>query len=250
MPEHHIERVVPTGHIFILFELDNIPRHTFGHDLKPNATYTKVWVSGMHQNYLNISAHKDSEMLVVQVKTFGAFPFFKIPIDSFTESIKPAADFFGDSIFEVREKILASMPVAEKFNVVEDWLAKQLDESLAPAQSLEDMLLAFQTNPFSKHSELIKNYPNTQKHLIHQFKKFCGLSPKALHKIIRFNNILQIIHQREEIVWTDIAYETGFSDQSHFIKEFQDFSGFNPSKYIKKGYNESIPNFFPIDPGG
>jgi len=29
IPDHSIERVVPTGHIFIIFELDNIPRNTF-----------------------------------------------------------------------------------------------------------------------------------------------------------------------------------------------------------------------------
>jgi hypothetical protein len=66
MPEHSIERVVPTGHIFILFELDDIPRHTYDKDLIPNGTFTKVWVSGINQKYLSISANKNSEMLVVQ----------------------------------------------------------------------------------------------------------------------------------------------------------------------------------------
>ncbi len=250
MPEHNIERVVPTGHIFILFELDTIPRHTYDHDLKPKATFTKVWVSGINQQYLNISAHKNSEMLVVQLKTLGAYPLFKVPIDSFSESIRPAENYFGNQILEIRKKILTTESINDKFEIIKNWLQTQIDESLAPSQSLLDMLSILQNNPFSKHGELIQSYPKTQKHLINQFKKYCGLSPKTLHKIIRFNKILQIIHESKEIKWTDIVYETGYTDQSHFIKEFQEFSGFNPSKYFKMGYNESIPNFFPIDPEG
>lgn len=250
MPEHSIERVVPTGHIFIIFELDNFLRHTFDNNLKPNATFTEVWVSGMHQKFINISAHKKSEMLVIQLKTLGAYPLFKVPIESFSESIKPAENYFGNQILDIRTNLLITTSIIDKFVIIKNWLQTQIDESLAPPKSLLEMLSVLQGNPFSKHSELVKSYPNTQKHLINQFKKYSGLSPKALHKIIRFNNILQMINQKEEIVWTDIVYETGYTDQSHFIKEFQVFSGFNPSKYIKMGYNESIPNFFPLDPEG
>ena len=81
VPDHSIERVVPTGHIFIIFELDGFIRNTFDNDtLKPNNTFTKVWVSGMHKNYISISAHQKSEMFVIQFKPFGAYPFFHLPI--------------------------------------------------------------------------------------------------------------------------------------------------------------------------
>jgi len=72
-PEHRVERVVPTGNIFVLFELDNIPRNTYDNNLNLNGTFLKVWVSGMHQSYINISAENNSEMLVVQFKTLGAY---------------------------------------------------------------------------------------------------------------------------------------------------------------------------------
>jgi YesN/AraC family two-component response regulator len=55
------------------------------------------------------------------------------------------------------------------------------------------------------------------------------------------------MNQKEDIVWTDIVYETGYADQARFIKEFQEFCGFNPSKFIKIGYNDSVPNFLPLD---
>lgn len=250
MPEHSMERVVPTGNVFLIFELDNIPRKIFDRNLTPVQTFTKVWVSWIHQNFLTISEHKHTEMLVVQFKTLGAFPFFKVHINRFCESVIPAEHYFGNSILKLRDSFLEVESAQQKLELMNEWLIHQLDDSLAPPQNLQVILNKFHESPFSKHQEIVVDYPHTQKHLISQFNKFAGLPPKTIHKIIRFNSILNIIHSKKEISWTDIVYETGYSDQSHFIKEFQEFSGFTPSSYIKKGYNESIPNFFPIEPEG
>ncbi|WP_350340143.1 helix-turn-helix domain-containing protein [Paraflavitalea speifideaquila] len=32
---------------------------------------------------------------------------------------------------------------------------------------------------------------------------------------------------------TDIAYECGYYDQSHFIHDFKEFSGYHPGQYFK-----------------
>ncbi|MBK7791000.1 MAG: helix-turn-helix transcriptional regulator [Saprospiraceae bacterium] len=54
--------------------------------------------------------------------------------------------------------------------------------------------------------------------------------------MLRFNEILKIINKNERLSWTEIAYSCDYSDQSHFIKEFTLFSGFNPLKFIKMDF--------------
>lgn len=248
--EHSIERVVPTGNIFILFELDGFQRNTFDNDLNPIGYFQGTWISGMHQHYLNISVHKHSEMLVIQFKPAGAFPFIKIPVHQLNNSVVPADTYFGDSITDLRNDIIHQQDINEKFKVVEQWLLELFDPKKAPPQEISDFVLKMQEEPFSRHNELLKEYPKTNKNLINQFKKYCGLTPKFLHRVFRFNSLLANINQKQEIAWADIVYETGYADQSHFIKEFQEFCGFNPSGYIKSGYNTSVPNFFPLDKPG
>lgn len=248
MPEHHIERVVPTGNMFFLFELDDIPRHTFDPvRLEPNATFLKAWVSGMHQNYLSISAHPHSEMLVVQCKTTGAFPFVHKPLEQLAEKVLPADNVFGNEVLIVRNEIKAKNSFAEKFQIIEQWLLQRMDKSMLPPDELVSIAEKLRAQPFSAHQHILKQYSKSQKTLIQQFKKYCGLTPKTLHRIFRFNKLLEIIKEKNEIKWSHIAYETGFSDQAHFIKDFQGFCGFNPTTYIRNEYNKQIPNFFPID---
>ena len=45
---------------------------------------------------------------------------------------------------------------------------------------------------------------------------------------------MQILHTAKYQKLSDVAYDLNYSDQSHFIREFRQFSGFNPSKFKKK----------------
>ena len=248
IPDHSIERVVPTGHIFILFELDGISRNTYDNTtLKVAGTFSKVWVSGMHRNYLSISAHKHSEMLVIQFKPFGGFPFFHLPIYKLNDKVVSADEVFGDEIFELRKKIIEKQTSSEKFGLIENWLNSRFNVEKTPNSELISIINQFVIKPESNHNTIVSSYSKTQKNLIGQFKKFCGLTPKVFHRMNRFNEILQQIKDKQQISWSQIAYQFDYADQSHFIKEFKEFSGFNPQEFILLEYNKEEPNFFPLD---
>lgn len=252
MPDHSIERLVPTGHVFIIFELNGLEYHTFDKDtLKPNGNFRNVWVSGMHKDYLSISAHQDSEMLVIQFKTIGAYPFIKTPIYSLNNKVLNAPEVFGDDILELREQILESENAQIKFKCVENWLMQIFDSSKIPKRDILDVYLQLKTKQYTECSQIIASYPKTQKHLISQFKTYFGLTPKVFHRIFRFNEILKNIKDKHNLLWSDIAYEFGYADQSHFIKEFKQFSGFNPQEFISYDYHKGDEmNFFPLDKKG
>jgi len=248
IPDHSIERLVPTGHIFIIFELDGMPYNTFDNEtLQPNNTYTKVWVSGMHRDYISISTHPKSEMFVIQFKAFGAYPFFHFPIQDLNEKIVHAEEVFGKEILALREDILAEESSQEKFSVAEKWLVSRFDPDKTPPTELLTILEKLQSETATNYNQVIGSYPNTQKHLIDQFKKYIGLTPKYYQRILRFNEILQQIQKKEKITWAQVAYQCGYSDQPHFIKEFKHFSGFNPQEFILKEFNQDEANFFPLD---
>ncbi|MEL6812254.1 MAG: AraC family transcriptional regulator, partial [Bacteroidota bacterium] len=102
----------------------------------------------------------------------------------------------------------------------------------------------------TNHQSIVSTYPKTQKHFIQQFKKYAGLTPKVFHRIMRFNEILQQIHKKEHIAWSQVAYQFGYTDQSHFIKEFKEFSGFSPEEFIEADHHKDETNFFPLDREG
>lgn len=64
-----------------------------------------------------------------------------------------------------------------------------------------------------------------------RFKEFSGFTPKLFTRIIRFQQALER-YGREMRSMTDLAYECGYYDQSHFIHEFKEFSGYHPRQYF------------------
>jgi AraC-like DNA-binding protein len=61
-----------------------------------------------------------------------------------------------------------------------------------------------------------------------------GLSPKQFAKIIQFQSSLQQITVKDYTTLTDVVYENGFTDQSHFIKVFKGFTGKTPKTFSRK----------------
>lgn len=246
--DHSIERVVPTGHIFLLFELDNIPRLTYeNYTLKPQQTFTNVWLSGSHKNFLSISSPKNSSMFVVQFKPLGAHPFIWQPLSTYKNRIVNAIEVFGSEVIALRSSIMVERQIESKFNIAQIWLENRFKSNLAAGVELEIVLSSMYNTQSNSLQGLLSSYSKSQKHLIDNFKKYNGLTPKVLHRIIRFNEILKQIKNKEKIVWTEVSYKCGYSDQSHFIKEFKLFSGFNPSTYLDKNYNNGEANFFPLN---
>lgn len=66
-----------------------------------------------------------------------------------------------------------------------------------------------------------------------RFLKETGLSPKQFAKIIQFNASLEQLSIKDYTKLTDIVYENGFADQSHFIRVFKAFTGKTPKNFGK-----------------
>ena len=122
-PDHSMERVVPTGHSFLIFELDNLLRNVYDNlSLKPIAEYREAWYSGAFEDYLSISAHPNSEMLAIQFKPYGAFPFINKDISDYTNQVVDAQQVFNGNTTTIRNQIMLADSPANKFNTIEDWL--------------------------------------------------------------------------------------------------------------------------------
>lgn len=66
-----------------------------------------------------------------------------------------------------------------------------------------------------------------------RFLKETGLTAKQFAKIVQFQTSLQQLTSKDFHRLTDIVYENGFSDQSHFIRVFKAFTGSTPASFNK-----------------
>lgn len=248
--DYSVERIIPTGAPFLLMELDGITRYVLDdRSYEKKQAFRGVWLSGVRRRFLTVSVPPKSSMLVCQFKPLGAYSCLKFPLHQLNDTVTPSTELFGNELDCLRIEVLGEPDVRRRFRMVADWLLGPFEARLLPPDDVFAVLAKLQNHPFSRHESLVAEYPKTRKHLIAQFRKFGGLSPKMFHRIFRFNGILAAIREKRSINWSDIAFETGFADQSHFVRAFKEFSGLNPSEFIGRGYDHQEPNFFPMDRG-
>lgn len=64
-----------------------------------------------------------------------------------------------------------------------------------------------------------------------RFKEYVGISPRLFARICKFQSALQQLESSEYAKLSDVAYDHHYSDQSHFIRTFREFTGMTPSEY-------------------
>ncbi|MBL7827419.1 MAG: helix-turn-helix transcriptional regulator [Saprospiraceae bacterium] len=235
-PDHSIERLVPDGGAHLIIELDNQPKYLFENQhFQRTQKCTHSWVSGIHNSYLNISADQNSSMFIIRFKPVGLNNCAQISMHELCDKVLDADLIFGNPIEWLRESILEAQTPQLKFKAAENWLFARIKTPSIPETVVGSLANAIIQNPTAGQlSKIMQKAGYAQKHQISLFKQFIGVTPKEFQKIYRFNAALKEIETRNELIWTDLAYDLEYTDQSHFIHDFRSFSGFSPNKFLKE----------------
>ena len=72
-----------------------------------------------------------------------------------------------------------------------------------------------------------------RRQLERRFADAAGVGPALLASILRFRRVFDEIEHGGARPWTDAAAAAGYSDQSHFIREFRRFVGCTPGEFMR-----------------
>ncbi|MDB5210309.1 MAG: transcriptional regulator, AraC family [Sediminibacterium sp.] len=72
----------------------------------------------------------------------------------------------------------------------------------------------------------------TERTFQRMFEKNLGIAPNLYRRICQFNAAFQQLNNRRYHTLSDIAYENGYADQSHYIRSFKEFTNLTPKDYL------------------
>jgi AraC-like DNA-binding protein len=201
---------------------------------KPFTTLTESWVLGLWTKSHVVDWPEDLQYIAVNFKPGGTYPFLGLPLSELQNQIVSLDAIWGTFAAELRERLYAAPTIQARFALLEQFLLARLQE---PPSGLK--VVQFAVAEIAHHHgivsirELSERMGMSQKHLIVQFKQMVGCTPKELGRLYRFGDILASIDLTQPVDWTLIAHQFYFHDQSHFIRDFREFSGHTPSDYLR-----------------
>ncbi|WP_347159200.1 helix-turn-helix domain-containing protein [Pontibacter chitinilyticus] len=166
----------------------------------------------------------------------GFTKMFRLPSSKITNQIIDAEDIFGSSVKIFFEQLCAAKNLAEMASLADSYLLVFLRKQKPAMQkdaisTSADLILK---NTGLLPVEQLACYANMsirsfERHFIEQV----GISPKLFSCIARFNRAFALKLKRPEKSWTSIAYDCGYFDQMHLIKDFRKFAGNSPSVFLE-----------------
>lgn len=198
------------------------------------ATTPSIELWGQITKPLNIRSIGKNTMFGIRFFPHAASCFLNDKVDLFNNRVVDFSDLSGQAVKSLHIKLLETETLNKKIEFVEDFLLHRLsltEKRLNKIAIVGDIMNELKQDDFFDNIENVASrYDITSRYLQKLFLQYTGLTPKLYSKINRFQKSLQLV-TKQDLSLTSIAYDCGYFDQSHFIREFKSFTGFTPSGY-------------------
>jgi AraC-like DNA-binding protein len=170
------------------------------------------------------------EFVGVRLLPAAAYSLIKIPVDEFKDSRIPLQDVLPGGR-ELIEQIQASGSISAAMSVLASSLAERMQRLESPnRRAVAAVRSILSTGGKVPIRELSDDMGLSRGHLHQIFAQHIGVSPKHFSRMVRVRAALGMISP--EAKWASIAADAGYSDQSHFIRDFLEFVGMTPEQYL------------------
>jgi AraC-like DNA-binding protein len=187
-------------------------------------------ITGQQVSRQNLIVPRDYLMFKVIFQPSGLFRLFDVPMTIFADSYEDLALVLGNEIKEVREKIEETEDFKTMIEAVETFLCKKMMRKKVIIHPIDAVIPLMYNNHFSL-DKLADDACLSSRQFERKFLERVGVSPKIYQRLIRFNQAMKLKQQFPAQSWLKIAYECGYFDQMHLLRDFKQFTGEIPSKF-------------------
>ncbi|HEY6900363.1 MAG TPA: helix-turn-helix transcriptional regulator [Puia sp.] len=229
------DTVFPSGCMEIIFNLGSGQWQTAPSD-SDFITHPPIELWGQITRPLPVRSIGKNTMLGIRFFPHSAAYFLREQMDRLNNQVLDALDVSGENMRELHSRLLETATWKERIRLIEEFLQQSLlqaENRLNKVALVSNVMNELRKEDFFDNIDNVASrYGITSRYLQKLFLQHTGLTPKLYSKINRFQHSLRLITQKN-LSLTDVTYDCGYFDQSHFIREFKSFTGLTPSGYAQ-----------------
>jgi AraC-like DNA-binding protein len=218
--------------LFIDFHLTDYLRIRSS-DGDPRAINSDVIVVAPHAGRL-VTGHLTGTVhhFCIQLQPTALHRLLGIGMQQLTDLYVPAADLFGPSLHRLRDAVLSARGFDARVAASERWLA----DMRHGARNLDGVDIAAHavrhTGGLAALDLLASRAGLSERQWRRRFTEQTGLPPKLYARITRLDTVLERRRAEPDMSWAEIAQRSGYSDQSHMLRDARDLLGTTPARWL------------------
>jgi AraC-like DNA-binding protein len=224
------EHVIPTGGMHLVFRLSDDPLRLFDdqHDREGRVVSTMV-IGGARARFYIRDVSRPLCSVGAVLRPGAAEVLFGVDADELSGKHTALEDLWGPRAVSIRDELAElSLPEA-RLDAFERLLAGRLPVVRGLHPAVAHALQQFRITK-AVH-DVVRQTGYSHRRFIALFSRAVGLTPKTYCRVLRFQHVLRRAGTDGLASLTDLAMASGYSDQSHFNREFREFTGVTPTVY-------------------
>jgi AraC-like DNA-binding protein len=232
-PSHGHERVVPSGTIELVVNLDRDEFRILDAAGNPatQRRFSGAMVSGCYGQSFGIDTRDHAAVVGVHFRPGRAAGVLGVPPGELRDLHVGLRDLWGAGALELRERLCTARSTSERFRILEQALIRQL---AARPPSMSAIVTAVRTleRPGVAVGDVARELQLSRRRFIEIFTRDVGMAPKRYARVRRFQRALSLASESLSPEWAQIALAAGYYDQAHLCREWSEFSGLSPSHWL------------------
>ena len=224
------EHVIPTGGMHVVFRLFDDPLRLFDdqHDREGRTVGTMV-VGGARARFYIRDVSKPLSSVGAMLRPGAAEVLFGVHADELSEAHTALEDLWGPRAVSMRDQLGELSSPEERLDALERMLADRLPTVRGLHPAVAQALQEFRATKAVR--DVVRESGYSHRQFITLFSRAVGLTPKMYCRVLRFQLVLRRAGTGGLSSLIDVAMASGYSDQSHFNREFREFTGITPTEY-------------------
>jgi AraC-like DNA-binding protein len=182
-------------------------------------------------------------VIMVGFKPWGIQSFTGFPISEITDQNLNLKEIYPARVRTLEDEIRCVDSSEKRIAVIEKFLLEILSYPGIDPLIREAVFSINNTHGQEKVRSVAKAFHLSEKQFKRRFVQSVGIPPKLFSRIVRFQHILtQFDNLQFKLL--DIAISTGFYDEAHFIKEFEQFTSVTPKVFLSNKRNTELGDYF------
>jgi AraC-like DNA-binding protein len=195
---------------------------------------TRSYIVARMNNYLDVHSPGAIGFVSVCFYPGKARQFFPIPMKETATSPLVLKDIMHDFSLSLEEAVAEADSNEERVKHLQDFLVNLLMKNSHPDKAVD-----YCVNQINYHrgqlsiTSLAREAGISNRQLVRRFNEQIGISPKEFARVTKFIHSLHVLKSYPQMNLTQIAYESGYYDQAHFIHDYQEFAGYSPGTLLQ-----------------